>query len=228
LFLWVRQPKGERGVPVLRVAGQGVARLKTTIGHLRTYRQAARLLLARLIYNDGLVTVFAFASIFAAAAFGMKTDQIIVFGISVNVCAALGAFGLGFLDDRIGGKRTIGLTLVVLIVCTVVGAATRSIVVFWISALVLGAMVGPNQSASRSLLGHFVPPDRHAEFFGFYAFSGRLASVLGPLTYGIVLEATGSQRLAMSSIAVFFVIGLALLSLVDEEEGKRAAREMNR
>lgn len=204
----------------IRGAGR---QLLGTAAHLRTYRHAARLILARLIYNDGLVTVFAFAAIYAAAVFGMTTADLIVMGISINVAAAMGSWLFGFVDDRIGGKKTIAITLVVLIGVTAVGATTESRTVFWIVALVLGAMVGPNQAASRSLLGSFTPASKRGEWFGFFAFSGRLASVAGPLVYGLVIGASGSQRAAMGSIIVFFVVGLLILSTIDEDEGRATA-----
>ena len=86
-------------------------------------------------------------------------------------------------------------------------------------------MVGPNQAASRSLLASFVPQNKQAELFGFYAFSGKLASVLGPLSYGLVLGATESHRWALASVVIFFIVGLCLLARVDEEEGIASARE---
>jgi UMF1 family MFS transporter len=212
-----RTPEGEH--TVMSATRESFGRLVMTFRNLRQYGEAFKLLIARMIYNDGLVTVFSFAAIFAAAAFGMSTDQIIVLGITLNVVAGIGAWALGFVNDWIGGKRTIVITLVVLIGATLLGATASSVKAFWIAAIILGFMVGPNQAASRSLLGLLIPEEKHAEFFGFFAFSGKLASVLGPLAYGLVLETTGSQRLAMGSIVVFFVAGLVLLFWVDEKKG---------
>lgn len=211
LFLFVKER-----VPEHRLAGRelitvGFRRLGTTIRNLGAHRDAARLIVARMIYNDGLVTVFSFASIFAAATFGLTTEQLIVFGIVINIVSGTSSLLLGPVTDRIGGKRTILITLVMLIVATVIGAIAPTIQWFWVSAILLGAMVGPNQAASRSLLGLHSPAEKHAEFFGFFAFSGKLASVLGPLLYGMVLQSTGSQRLAMASILLFFIVGIALL-----------------
>ncbi len=204
----------------IRTAGR---QLRGTVGHLRSYRQAARLIVARLIYNDGLVTVFSFAAIYAAAVFGMTASELIVMGIAINITSALGAWAFGFVDDRIGGKKTIVITLVVLIAVTIVGATAQTRSTFWVAALILGAMVGPNQAASRSLLGSFTPRSKRSEWFGFFAFSGRLASVAGPLTYGLIVGATNSQRVAMGSIVAFFVFGLLVLLSINEKEGKAAA-----
>ena len=216
IFLFVREkPKGQP-IPILALVRTGFARLGTTVRHLRDHRDAGRLIVARMIYNDGLVTVFSFASIFAAATFGLTTEQLIVFGIAINVASGVSSLALGPVTDRLGGKKTILITLAILMVATIIGATAGTLPTFWVAALLLGAMVGPNQAASRSLLGLLSPAERHAEFFGFFAFSGKLASILGPLLYGLTLDVTGSQRIAMGSILVFFVVGgLLLLPLRD-------------
>lgn len=217
LFLEERRPEGRHSIVQATRAAFG--RLADTARQFRRYREAAKLLIARMIYNDGLVTVFSFASIFAGAVFGMGTSDLIKMGLVLNVVSGIGSWALGPVNDRIGGKKTITITLLALIVATVLGAAAKTVGVFWVAAIILGLMIGPNQAASRGLLGVFVPAKKHAEFFGFFAFSGRLASVLGPFAYGTVLQLTHSQRWAMASIGVFFVAGLALLALVDEKKG---------
>lgn len=214
------QPQRRRTMDAIRGAGR---QLLDTVIHLSRYRQAARLIVARLVYNDGLVTVFAFAAIYAAAVFGMTSADLIVMGISINLCAALGSWAFGFVDDRIGGKKTIAITLVGLIAVTAVGASTENRTVFWIAALLLGAMVGPNQAASRSLMGSFTPSSKRGEWFGFFSFSGRLASVAGPFLYGVMIATFGNQRAAMGSIIAFFAVGLIILMTIDEKEGRAAA-----
>jgi len=201
----------------------GFRRVVRTFREIRTFREAGKLLLARLVYNDGLTTIFAMAAIYVAAVFGMDTGDVIVMGILINVAAGLGAFGFGYVDDRIGGKATIIISLLVLSVGTVIGSTTRSATGFWIAAVLIGLMVGPNQSASRSLLGRFVPDTKHAEFFGFFAFSGKLSSVAGPFVYGTLLSLTDSHRISMGSILGFFLVGLVILLTVDEKEGIAAA-----
>ncbi len=223
-FLFLREREPGHDATLGEYMRRGFGRVRDTFGHLRGYREAVKLLVARLVYNDGLVTVFSMAAIYAGAVFGMDTGEVLVLGIVVNVAAGASAIGFGFLNDRIGGKKTIAITLVVLTGTTLLAMWAPDRRWFWIAAILLGLMVGPNQAASRSLLGSFIPPNKQAELFGFYAFTGKLASVLGPLSYGLVLGWTGNHRAALAGIAVFFVVGLALLSLVDETEGKRLAR----
>lgn len=226
-FVFLKERRRPRSAPLVVYVRRGFARVRDTFAHFRDYREAGKLLLARLIYNDGLVTVFAMAAIYAGAEFGMATSEVLLLGIVVNVAAGASAIAFGFVNDRIGGVRTIALTLVVLIATTLLAIWARERLWFWIAAILLGLMVGPNQSASRSLLASFIPRAKQGELFGFYAFSGKLASVLGPLSYGLALGATGSHRWAMGSILAFFVVGLLLLGLVREEEGIALARRLD-
>ncbi len=219
LFLYLRERGSGRRVQSGSYVREGFRRVGDTFRHLRRYREAVKMLVARLIYNDGLVTVFSFGAIYATAVFGMDTADAIKLGITLNIAAAIGAFGLGFVNDIIGGKWTIVITLVVLSIAALIGATSETRTGFWIAAIGIGLMVGPNQAASRSLLGVMTPREKHGEFFGFFAFSGKLASVAGPFVYGSVVAATGNHRIAMGSIVVFFVIGLILLLFVDEKAG---------
>ena len=224
IFLYLRERGQTCQVEPGTYIREGFRRVGETFRHLKNYREAAKLLVARLVYNDGLVTVFSFGAIYASAVFGMETADVILLGITLNVTAAIGAFALGFVNDWIGGKPTNAITLLVLNISAIVCATAETRTGFWIAAAGIGLMVGPNQAASRSLLGVMIPEEKHGEFFGFFAFSGKLASVAGPFVYGSVVGATGSHRIAMASIVVFFVGGLALLMTVDEKAGIAAAR----
>ncbi|MFO7894037.1 MAG: MFS transporter [Longimicrobiales bacterium] len=223
IFLWVTERAERRSASPREYAIIGFRRVGETFRHLRAFSEAAKLLLARLIYNDGLTTIFAMASIYVGATLGMDFGQVLLMGIAINIAAGAGAMGFGFVDDRIGGKRTIMITLVVLVVATAIGSLATSITAFWVAAVLIGLMVGPNQSASRSLLARFVPDSKQSEFFGFFAFSGKLSSVAGPFLYGLLLTLTENHRIAMGSIVVFFTIGFVILLTVDEAEGIRVA-----
>ena len=221
IFLWVRDPvEGAGGISI----GQAFADLKDTAHKIRQYRQITRFLLARLVFNDGLVTVFAFAGIYASGTFGFSQSDIIVFGIVINVAAGLGAWVFGIMDDRRGGKSTIMVSLAALSVATLIAVFAPTRIWLWVAGIGIGIFAGPNQSASRSLMGRFVPNRRQSEFFGFYAFSGKATAFLGPLLLGLLSEAY-SQRVGVSVIVLFFLAGGALLWTVDEQEGIAAARE---
>ena len=229
IFLWVRDSaKGasvsigvpETGRSPLR---QAFTDLKVTAQKIRHYRQLIRFLLARLVYNDGLVTVFAFAGIYASGTFDFTQSDIIVFGIVINVAAGLGAWVFGIMDDRRGGKSTIMVSLVALSVATLIAVLAPGRPWLWVAGIGIGIFAGPNQSASRSLMGRFVPERHQSEFFGLFAFSGKATAFLGPLLLGILSEAYG-QRVGVSVVVLFFLAGGALLWTVDEKEGIEAAK----
>jgi len=229
IFLWVRDSaKGasvsigvpETGRSPLR---QAFTDLKVTAQKIRHYRQIIRFLLARLVYNDGLVTVFAFAGIYASGTFDFTQSDIIVFGIVINVAAGLGAWVFGIMDDRRGGKSTIMVSLVALSVATLIAVLAPGRPWLWVAGIGIGIFAGPNQSASRSLMGRFVPERHQSEFFGLFAFSGKATAFLGPLLLGILSEAYG-QRVGVSVVVLFFLAGGALLWTVDEKEGIEAAK----
>lgn len=223
MFLLVKE-KSERRVVQGGYLRHGFTRLAETVRHAGQYREAGKLLIARMIYNDGLTTVIAMAAIYAAAVLGMSLEQVLTMAIALNVAAGIGAFAFGYLDDRIGGKKTIAISLGLLTIAGIIGVSTNSVSGFWVAATLIGLMMGPNQSASRSLLARLVPEHKHAEFFGLYAFSGKMSSIFGPLVYGAVVASTGNHKLAMSSIVGFFLVGLFVLQFVREREGIEVAQ----
>jgi UMF1 family MFS transporter len=222
VFLWVHEDRSLVS-PSGRVLRDAAAQLRETFAQIRKYRQIVRFLIARLVFNDGLVTIFAFGGIYAAGTFGFTFEEVLLFGIVVNVTAGLGAVAMGHLDDRIGGKRTVAISLVGLMVATTLAVLATSKAELWVAGTLLGIFAGPNQSASRSLMGRFVPPAAENEFFGFFAFSGKLTAFVGPFLLGVLTEATGSQRVGASVVLVMFAIGLVLLWPVDEQAGIAAA-----
>lgn len=223
LFVFVKDRAPIEAVPSRGVLRRANRELVQTFHSIRQYRQVVRFLLAKLIYNDGLVTVFAFGGIYAAGTFGLSFQEITIFGIVLNVAAGLGAFAFGFLDDVLGGKPTILISLVGLIGFTLLALLTPSVFWFWVAGIGIGLLVGPNQSASRSLMGRLVPPDKTSEFYGFYAFSGKATAFMGPFLFGTLTLMFDSQRAGMASLLLFFGVGIVLLLRVDEAEGYRLA-----
>ncbi|HQW66428.1 MAG TPA: MFS transporter [Gemmatimonadales bacterium] len=215
----------EKAVPGGSTDVRGAFRaLAQTVRDIRRYRDIVRFLIAHLIYNDGLVTVFAFGAIYAAGTFGMTIADVILFGVVLNVASGLGAIGFGFVDDKIGGKNAVLVSLVGLIAAAAIAVWAPTRDWFWVAGVLIGIFVGPNQSSSRSLLGRFVPERHQTEFFGLYAFSGKAAAFLGPLLLGAATTAFASQRAGMATVIVFFVIGGAVMLTVDERRGIAAAQ----
>jgi UMF1 family MFS transporter len=179
-----------------------------------------RFLLARLLYNDGLVAIFSFGGIYAAGTFGFTMEEIVMFGVALNIAAGLGAFLMGLVDDRIGGKRTVLLSLSGLTLGTAVALIGKSKSLFWAAALCIGFFAGPSQSGSRALLGRLIPKAMEGEFYGFFAFSGKATAFFAPLLLGLLTDVFHSQRMGFSVVLVFFVVGGAMLLGVKEKEGR--------
>lgn len=187
------------------------------------YRDAGLFLFARLLFNDGLITVFAFGGIYAAGTFGMTLGEVIQFGIAINVAAGGGALLFGFVDDRIGGRRTVLLSCGALAAATLVAVWAPTRAWFWVAGMLIGVFAGPNQAASRSLMARFAPAGRENEFFGFFAFSGRLTAFAGPALLGIATQLFDNQRAGVATVLIFFLAGGGLLLMVDEARGRLAA-----
>ncbi len=228
LFLWVRDKKVANRPAIGVLLKSTVQQLQVTFHEIRKYRQIARLLLARIFYNDAILTIFSFGGIYAAGTFDFTFDQILVFGIVLNVAAGFGAFALGFLDDKLGGKMTIQITNCGFIVATLIAVFAPNQTWFWVAGIMVGLLSGPNQAASRSLMGRFVPEDKESEFFGFYALSGKATAFVGPLLLGILTKAFDSQRVGISVVVVLFAVGGLLLKRVNETEGKALAGRVER
>ncbi len=223
MFLFVPEDRSRVSPPGSPIVRQAFHQLWTTFHEVRRYRQIVRLLAARLFYNDGLITIFAFGAIYAQGTFGFTTEEILILGIVLNVTAGLGALAMGFMDDALGGKRTIQVSVVGLIIAAVLAVLTASRALFWVAAILIGVFAGPNQAASRSLLGRFVPDDKENEFFGFFAFSGKATAFIGPFMLGLLTEVFGTQRAGVAIVILLFALGLAVLTSVDEAEGTRLA-----
>ena len=239
-FIFVRQGRvdiSEKGM----VIKDSIAQLRNTFKNIRQYKELTRFLIARLFYNDGLITVFAFGGIYAAGTFGFTMQEIFLFAIILNITAGLGAFLLGFLDDIIGGKRTIQISNIGLIIAALIAVFSPNrdlfelsvpfvgqLIItgktfFWLAGILIGIFSGPNQSASRSLMARFIPKQKENEFFGFFAFSGKATAFAGPFLLGYLTLAFGSQRYGIAVVLAFLVIGSLLLRSVDEKAGMEAA-----
>lgn len=190
---------------------RGLGDMKGLVAFLKAHPTVAWFLLANMIYTDGLTTLFAFGAIYASGTFGMALDEVIMFGIALNLTAGIGAFGFAWLDDRLGSRRTIAIGLVCL---TIIGAGllvVESKTAFWILGVMIGPFFGPVQAASRSLAARLAPEAQRAQVFGLFALSGRITAFLGPAILGTVTLLADSQRVGMATILPFFVLGLFVL-----------------
>ena len=189
----------------------GISELKITLKKLIEEKNMLLYLVAHMIYTDGLNTLFAFGGIYAAGTYGMTFKEVLLFGITMNVSAGTGAVLLGWLDDRLGSKTSVLLSLVCLTIFGIPILLLHDKYIFWAVALLLCLFVGPVQAASRSLLVHLIDKKLSAEMFGLYALSGRITAFIGPWLLGVMTIAFHSQRAGMATILCFFAIGALLL-----------------
>ena len=191
--------------------GSYLSQLKTALSQARQIPDMMRFLMARMAFNDGLVTLFALGGIFAAKVFGFTQTEILIFAISLNVSAGIGAIGGGWADDRLGSLRTIRLSLIGLILFGTIAILAPTKEIFWGATILLGLFVGPSQSASRSYVARRTPDDNKASLFGLYMVSGKATSFVGPLIYGWLVLATGTERAGMAIVILLTVLGFLLL-----------------
>jgi len=190
------------------------------------YPEFRRLLMCIACYQAGIAVVITLAAVYASEVMGFTTPQIMLLVFTVNIGAAVGAFSFGYVQDRIGHKPALAITLFGWIVMVLVAYSATTAPVFWVAATLAGLCMGTTQSAGRAMTGALAPAGRLAEFFSLWTFAVQLAAVIGPLTYGMVTWLThGDHRLAILVTGLFFVGGLILLSRVDMKRGlaRRAA-----
>ena len=216
LFLWTPD-RPRTGTALAHQISGGLRSLSSTLSHLRSQGNIVRFLIARMLYTDGLITVFAMGGLFAAGTFGMEIEQVLIFGIVLNLTAGLGAAGFGWIDDWIGAKRTLLISVAGLLITAGGAVFAPTATLFWIFGSALGVFVGPAQAASRSMMARLSPAAHRTEFFGVYALTGKATAFIGPALVASITAATNSQRWGLSITLVFFLVGGVLLLGVRED-----------
>jgi UMF1 family MFS transporter len=206
------------------VVGTSFARLGETLRQLMGFRQAFLMLLAFLIYNDGIQTIIKMATAYGTE-IGIGQSSLITAVLLVQFVGVPCAFLFGVLASRIGAKRSVFVGLVAYTVISVIGYFMTTAAHFFILAALVGVVQGGTQALSRSLFATLIPAHKSGEFFGFYSVFEKFSSIFGPLLFSLTIAATGSSRNAILSVIAFFAIGAVLLAFVDVEGGQRAARD---
>lgn len=219
----------------------GFFRTWETIRRAGRYGEFLKFVGSFLIYNDGIMMAMNFASIIGAVLFGMNQTDLIIFVIVVQITNVVGAYVLGHLVDRLGGKRALVTSIGLMVAAVVMMFFTQTASVFFLVGGLAGFAMAGMQSVSRTMVGMLSPAGQSAEFYGFFAVAGRTSSFIGPTVYGavayrvakwyeevhgvtsILAEQVG-QRAAILSIGVFLLVGLSLLLTVDERRARRAYR----
>ena len=227
-FLILRERARPQAIVVTGAAREAWARVLQTLRHSRDFVDLRRFLICIVFYQAGIQAVIALAAIYAQEAMHFTQSQTITLVLLVNFTAAAGALGFGYVQDRIGHVRAVGLTLVGWIIMILTAFAATTPGPFWVAANLAGLCMGSSQAAGRAIVGYLAPPARLAEFFGLWGLAVKAASIFGPLTYGLVTWIfSGNHRFGVLAVGVYFVIGLVLLAGIDTERGRRAALGTN-
>lgn len=224
-FLWLKKDNKKNHINK-NLIKNSFKQLSITYKDIKKYKNTVRFLIARLFYNDALITIFSFGGIIAKGVYNFNLEKMLIFGITLGVSAGIGAYFMGFVDDKIGAKKTIQYSNLLLLIATCLVVFVDNENIFWIAGILVGFSSGPNQSSSRSLMSRFSPKDKQNEFFGFFAFSGKITAFLGPfllaqvthisLLYFDVSNET-AQRLGVSVVLLLLILGSVMLSFVNEE-----------
>ena len=227
-FLWLKErarPQPADGQHLLRSAW---ARLAETLRHARDYPDLRRFLICLSFSQAGVAAVIALAAIYAQQAMGFSTRDTLLLILVVNVTAALGAAAFGHVQDRIGHVRAIAATLLGWLVMVGLAWQAEGTAQFWVAANLAGLCLGSSQASGRAFVAALTPPARQGEFFGLWGLANRLATIAGPLSYGLAnWLSDGNHRLAILTTGAYFVIGLLLLVGIDAERGRQAAARPN-
>ncbi len=217
------EPDEHPGESPIRMA---FVRLAETFRELRGYRQAFLMLVAFLIYNDGIQTIIKMATAYGTE-IGIGQSALIGAILLVQFVGIPCSFLFGMLAGRVGAKRAIFLGLVAYTVISVLGYFMKNATHFYVLAGLVGMVQGGTQALSRSLFASMIPAHKSGEFFGFFSVFEKFAGIFGPLIFAGTIAVTGSSRNAILSVIGFFALGAAILALVDVNEGQRRVRELN-
>ncbi len=221
-FFWLSEfSKPSKRANYFRIAYN---RIKFSVVNISKLSELKKFIFSYFLYNDAIITVITFGAVYGREEFAMKTKDLLVYFIIMQFSSMAGAFGFGYILDKIGAKKTITISLVLWVGAVIWAFFCRSEAEFYFVGLLAGLAMGSSQSCSRSMLAQLTPDDKSAEFFGFYAFSGKIAAIIGPLLYGEVHRITGSQRFAILSILLFLITGGIVLQTVKTEKGIQDAQ----
>jgi UMF1 family MFS transporter len=226
-FAILKERAQRRKEPLSFYFRNGFGRLGETVRSARTFKELVRFLAVFFVYSIGLTAIIAFFGVYAVTTLGFTSTEMVVLGALLQIPSALGAVLFGLLQDRLGARRTLQLALLLWLGVSATTAFTADKSTFWGVAMVAGLGIGSLQSASRALVGLFSPVDKSGEFFGLWGLAGKGAYAVGPLLFGWISSASGSQRTAALANGVFFVLGFLGLFLIDERRGRAAAAAWN-
>jgi len=231
-FLYLREPRTPGEMPedlrgrnrLLAYAVIGVRRTLATALKVRRFKHMLLFLVAFMIYNDGIQTVIALATIYGKTELGLSVTDLMLTLLIIQFVAVIGSLVFSKLGERFSAKRALMATLVLWSFVVIYAYFMTSALEYYILGIIVGLAMGGSQSLSRSLYGSIIPVNASAEFYGFYSVFNKFSAIWGPLVFGIINEIAGSPRQAVVSLIVFFLVGLSLLAFVDVEKAREAKR----
>lgn len=222
IFLFIKEKKNEHPESgkehLLDFIKIGIKRTTDTIKHIKEYANLRKFLLSYFLYIDGVNTVIFFSAIYAHTTLKFTTIELVIFFVIVQVTALIGSYLFGYLADKFGTKRILGMIILGWLILTLAVFLSRGKTSFMIIGAFAGFFLGSSQALSRSFMSNLIPDAKKTEFFGFYSLFEKTSTILGPLTFGIISWLTGDQRIAILSISVFFLSGYLLLRKVKEAD----------
>ena len=218
-----QMPAAYRGKPkLIAYTAIGLTRIFGTAKKVRRFKHLLLFLIAFMIYNDGIQTVIKMATIYGTEELGFSTTVLMITVLIIQMVAAVGALVFGKLSSRIGTKRAVMLSLVLWSGVVTYAYFLQTATEFFLLGVVVGIVLGGSQALSRSFYGSMIPEESSAEFYGFYSVFSKFSSIWGPLAFGLIRQITGSARLSIISLMIFFIVGLILLYFVNEEKAREA------
>ena len=205
-------------------AWEAMFRLFSTLRQIGLFRDFATLLACGLLYQAGVTVVITLAAIYAQEVMKFDALQTMVLIFAVNIMAALGAFAFGYVQDVLGHRATLAITMICWLAMVVLASIATSAAMFWVAANLAGLAMGSSQSAGRAMVASLAPPERSAEFFGLWTLAIQFAAVIGPLSYGATMAVTGNDhRLSILLSGLYFLASLPLIAMMDMTRGRRVA-----
>ncbi len=229
MFLRVREPavRPHDLPPGMSPIAASFRQLAATVRELARYREAFLMLVAFLVYNDGIGTIIRMAGPYGRE-IGLPEHALIAAFVMVQFVGIPFAFAFGALAGRIGAKASVFIALAVYVAISIVGYFMTSVWQFWLLSFMVAMVQGGSQALSRSLFASMIPKQKSSEFFGFFGVFEKFAGIIGPALFAVTVRLTGSSRNAILSVIAFFVVGAVLLWQVDVERGQQAARAAER
>ncbi|WP_028594088.1 MFS transporter [Paenibacillus assamensis] len=224
LFRTIKDPVEWNRKPVRFYANQGFSRVIRTIREIRRYPELLKYLLAFWFFNDGITTIISMAAIYGAQ-LGIGTTHLIAALLITQFVGIPFTYLFARFAKRLGSKRSLYISLSIYMIIVLLGYYMQTAVHFYMLAFMVGMVQGGSQAVARSIFSQLVPKGRESEFFGFFSLSSKVSASIGPAVFGIVGLVTGSTRLAILSILLFFIVGILLFMRVDIAKGKVEAGE---